>query len=67
MRIIRVFAVFGLVGGVSACGDSLEEQAIFGGGAGAVTALALDGNPLVGAAVGAAGNVIYCEYGPGKC
>ncbi|MFC3615161.1 hypothetical protein ACFORG_15455 [Lutimaribacter marinistellae] len=67
MRIIRVLSVFGLLAAVSACGDTLEEQAIIGGGAGAVTALALDGNPLVGAVVGAAGNVVYCEYGPGKC
>lgn len=53
--------------GLSACGDTLGEQALFGGAAGAGTAVVLDGDPLVGAAVGAAGNVAYCQTYPSRC
>ena len=53
--------------GLAACGDTPGEQALFGGAAGAGTAAVLDGNILAGAAVGAAGNLIYCEENPGEC
>lgn len=53
--------------GLSACGDTPLEQAIYGGAAGAGTAAVVDGNILAGAAVGAGANLIYCEENPGKC
>ncbi|WP_116597329.1 hypothetical protein [Primorskyibacter marinus] len=56
----------GLVG-LSACGDTLGEQAIIGGGAGAAGAVVTDGDPLTGAAVGAAANVAYCRTYPNRC
>ncbi|MFY9238603.1 MAG: hypothetical protein WAO78_07000 [Roseovarius sp.] len=54
-------------GTLTACGGTLPEQAIFGAGAGAGTAAVLDGNILAGAAVGAAGNVAYCQTFPDRC
>ncbi|GAW35183.1 hypothetical protein RA2_02243 [Roseovarius sp. A-2] len=53
--------------GLSACGDSVPEQALLGGGAGAVTGAVVGGSVLTGAAVGAAGNVVYCQAYPGRC
>ena len=52
---------------LSACGDTLAEQAVIGAGAGAGTALILDGSVAGGALVGAAGNVAYCQAYPGRC
>ncbi|QIE47353.1 hypothetical protein G5B38_18500 [Pseudohalocynthiibacter aestuariivivens] len=53
--------------GLVACGDTAGEQAIIGGAAGAGTAAVLNTNILTGAAVGAAGNTIFCQTNPGKC
>src|SRR6056297_798987 len=53
--------------GVSACGDTLGEQALLGGAAGAGTAVATGGDTATGAAVGAAGNVAYCQAYPERC
>ncbi len=53
--------------GVSACGDTLGEQALLGGAAGAGTSVATGGNTATGAAVGAAGNVAYCQTYPERC
>lgn len=50
-----------------ACGDTMGEQALVGAGAGAATAVVLDGKPFTGAVVGAAGNLLYCQTNPGKC
>jgi len=61
-----VFAVAALLG-LSACGDTLGEQALLGGAAGAGTSVATGGNPATGAAVGAAGNVAYCQTYPERC
>ncbi len=61
MRISQVFLALATCAGLAACGDTLGEQAILGGGAGAVGAAVLSADPLVGAAVGAAGNVLYCK------
>ena len=55
------------LGVLAACGETIGEQAVIGGVAGAGTAAVLDGNILTGAAVGAAGNTIYCQANPGKC
>ncbi|MCL3883689.1 hypothetical protein [Marivita sp. GX14005] len=53
--------------GLSACGDTLGEQALGGGAAGAGVAAATGGDLLTGAAVGAAGNVAYCQTYPDRC
>lgn len=52
---------------LTACGNNLGEQALFGGGAGAVGAAALGADPLLGAAVGAGGNALYCNQNPRAC
>ena len=62
-----IFAGLLALGGLVACGDTVGEQAVIGGAAGAGTAAVLDGNILAGAAVGAAGNVAYCQAYPHKC
>ncbi len=53
--------------GLSACGETLGEQALIGAGAGAGTAAVLDGDIATGAIVGAAGNVAYCRTYPSRC
>jgi len=53
--------------GLAACGQTIGEQALFGGGAGAIAGAATGGDPITGAAVGAAGNVAYCQLNPGQC
>lgn len=61
--------VLGLVAllGLSACGDTIGEQALLGGAAGGGTAVVAGGDPLTGAAVGAAANVAYCQTYPERC
>ncbi len=53
--------------GLSACGDTLGEQAAVGAAAGAGAALITDGDVLAGAALGAGGNVLFCQNNPEKC
>lgn len=53
--------------GLAACGDTLGEQAVGGAAIGAGTAVVTGNSALQGAAVGAAGNVAYCQLNPGKC
>ncbi|SLN64504.1 hypothetical protein PEL8287_03555 [Roseovarius litorisediminis] len=62
----KTLAVTALVG-LSACGDTIPEQAVLGGGAGAITGAVVGGSVLTGAAVGAAGNVVYCQTYPSRC
>lgn len=64
--IAPLFAVMGLVALV-ACGDTVPEQALLGGGAGAIAGAAVGGSVITGAAVGAAGNVIYCQTRRARC
>ena len=64
---LKTAALVLALGGLAACGDTIGEQAVIGGAAGAGTAAVLDGNILTGAAVGAAGNTIFCQANPGKC
>ncbi|MGJ8625749.1 MAG: hypothetical protein ACSHXB_02210 [Sulfitobacter sp.] len=61
--------ILGLAGCVSlaACGDTLGEQALGGGVIGAGAAAVTGGTLIQGAAIGAAGNVAYCQLNPGKC
>ncbi len=58
---------FGLVLGVAACGNTLGEQAVFGGAAGAGVAVVTDGDPITGAVIGAGGNVAFCQMYPHRC
>ncbi len=67
MRTSKLWIALALLTGLAACGDTFGEQAIFGGAAGAGTAAVFDGDILTGAAVGAAGNVLYCQRYPEKC
>lgn len=53
--------------GLAGCGDTLGEQALLGAGAGAATAVVIDGDAATGAAVGAAANVAYCRQYPSRC
>jgi len=52
---------------LAACGDTLGDQAIGGAAIGAGVSAITDGNIATGAAVGAAGNVAYCQTYPHKC
>lgn len=66
---MRNFIILGLVGlfGLAACGDTVGEQALIGGGAGAVGATLIDGDPLLGAAAGAGANILFCQQNPSQC
>lgn len=61
MQSSRIILALATCAGLAACGDSTGEQALLGGGAGALGAAVLNADPLFGAAVGAAGNVLYCK------
>ncbi|MFA5580751.1 MAG: hypothetical protein WDA25_02225 [Paracoccaceae bacterium] len=61
--IVGVAALLGL----AACGDTALEQGVFGAGAGAGAAAVTGGNVATGAAVGAAGNLLYCQTYPHRC
>ena len=50
-----------------ACGDTVPEQALLGGGAGAIAGAVVGGSVLTGAAVGAAGNVVACQTKLANC
>lgn len=67
MQIRTIIFAVGLAGVLAACGETVGEQAIVGGAAGAGTSLVLDGDIVTGAAVGAAGNVLYCQRFPERC
>lgn len=66
MRIKLVLAAGALLA-LGACGDTLGEQALVGGAAGAGTALVTNGDPLTGAVIGGAGNVAFCQSFPDQC
>lgn len=67
MQATRILSLLVLCGGLAACGQSTGEQVVYGASAGALGSLLLDGNPVTGAAVGTAANLIYCKENPGKC
>lgn len=57
-----------LVGTVLAgCGNTLGEQALFGAGAGAVGSAVVGGDPILGAAIGAGGNILVCQAHMRNC
>ncbi len=67
MRTTKIITAIALCAGLAACGDSTSEQALYGAGAGYLGSFVVDGDPLLGAAAGAAANVLYCQAGPGNC
>ncbi|MFV0514225.1 MAG: hypothetical protein ACK5MY_11440 [Jhaorihella sp.] len=67
MHKFRILAGLAMLAGLAACGDTPAEQALYGAGAGMLGSYVVDGNPFVGAAAGAAGNVVYCQQFPDKC
>ncbi|MEM6577489.1 MAG: hypothetical protein AAF678_03280 [Pseudomonadota bacterium] len=68
MRMISVkLSALVLALGVSACGDTIAEQAVLGGAAGVGAAAVTGGSILTGAAVGAAGNVAFCQLTSSNC
>jgi osmotically inducible lipoprotein OsmB len=52
---------------LAGCGNTLGEQALFGAGAGALGSAAVGGDPLLGAAVGAGGNILICQTNQRNC
>ncbi len=56
-----------LCSSLAACGDTIGEQALAGGAIGAGVAVLGDGTLVKGAAIGAAGNIAYCQLYPGRC
>jgi len=52
---------------LAGCGNNLGEQALFGAGAGALGSAAVGGDPLLGAAVGAGGNILICQTNQRNC
>ena len=52
---------------LAACGDTIGEQALAGGAVGAGAAAVINTNLAAGAAIGAAGNIIYCQENPAAC
>jgi osmotically inducible lipoprotein OsmB len=52
---------------LSACGDTLPEQALIGAGTGAGAALALQSSIPAGALIGAGANVVFCNLEPEYC
>lgn len=66
-RKLTLVAALGAAGALSACGDTVGEQALYGAGAGAAAAVVTNGDPVAGAAIGAAGNTLYCQTYPSRC
>lgn len=65
----KLFAggVLGVALLVSACGQTVGEQALLGAGVGAIGSAAVGGNALTGAVVGGAANTLFCQANPGRC
>ncbi|MGH1354451.1 MAG: hypothetical protein ACRBBS_05155 [Thalassovita sp.] len=67
MSIKPAIAATRLCAGLAACGDTLVEQGLVGTAVGAGAAAVTSGSLLQGAAIGAAGNIAYCQLNSGKC
>jgi hypothetical protein len=52
---------------VSACGETVGQQALYGGATGAGVGYLGGGDPLAGAIIGAGGNVAFCQLYPHRC
>jgi hypothetical protein len=68
MRHIKItsFALAALLG-LAACGDTVGEQALFGGAAGIGAAAVTGGDLATGAVIGAGANVAACQAGVVNC
>ena len=53
--------------GLAACGDTIGEPAVGGAAIGAGAAVITNDDMAKGAAIGAAGNVAYCQLYPANC
>ncbi len=67
MRFLPFAGAAALAMALAACGDTVTEQALFGGAAGVGAAAVTGGDPLVGGVVGAGGNVAFCQLNPHRC
>lgn len=67
MRIKGFILGISLLGALGACGDNIGQQALLGGGAGAIVGAATGGDPVTGAVIGGAGNVAFCQMYPHQC
>ncbi|MWD27017.1 hypothetical protein E0K89_005955 [Aquicoccus sp. SCR17] len=67
MRIGHFILIGAAALGLSACGDTLGEQAVLGGASGAGASIVAGADPVTGAVVGGAANVAYCQLYPGRC
>ncbi|TDK41052.1 hypothetical protein [Antarcticimicrobium luteum] len=67
MRAKRIILALAACTGLVACGDDPGEQLLYGAGAGYLGAAVLDTNRGVGAAAGAAANLLYCQEHPEDC
>ncbi len=67
MAVSRIILSLCSAAALAACGQTLAEQSVGGAAIGAGVAAITDSSLLKGAAVGAAGNVVYCHLNPGKC
>ena len=57
----------GMCGALGACGDTIGEQVFAGGAIGAGAAAVTSGDIIQGAAIGAVGNLAYCQVSPESC
>ncbi|WP_299679458.1 hypothetical protein [uncultured Roseobacter sp.] len=67
MPVRNIILTLAACAGLAACGDTLGEQAAGGAAIGAGTAVITGNSALQGAAVGAAGNVAFCQLYPSRC
>ncbi|MCX7559122.1 hypothetical protein OS190_06040 [Sulfitobacter sp. F26204] len=67
MFVTRNLIVITLCTGLAACGSTIAEQSLGGAAIGAGAAALTSGSLAQGAAVGAAGNITYCKFNPGRC
>lgn len=67
MSFTKITSALLVCAGLAACGDTLGEQALGGAAVGAGAAAVTSGSLAQGAAIGAAGNIAYCQLNPGRC
>jgi osmotically inducible lipoprotein OsmB len=67
MAIKHILPSFAACASLAACGDTLGKQALGGGVIGAGAAAITSGSIAQGAAIGAAGNIAFCQLNPGRC
>ncbi|MCC5985638.1 MAG: hypothetical protein JJU42_14870 [Rhodobacteraceae bacterium] len=52
---------------LAGCGQTVGEQALFGGAAGAAAGALTGGDAVAGGIIGAGGNVAFCQLYPEQC